>query len=131
VLAYDESRDGLLAVAVRTEEGGGRAALELWRGRRLLRSIPLPRVAAVLRLELDPSGREAALLLPGPRPHAAVWDAGSGAPLLRPVPATGLAWSPDGAWLAIASGGRILVAGADRSSPAYVLPLAARDVAWR
>jgi hypothetical protein len=54
-------------------------------------------------------------------------------PAGRPAPGFtvgGLAWSPDGTWLALTISEEIRIFGASRSEPAYVLPVRARAVGW-
>ena len=58
-------------------------------------------------------------------------DAATLRPLLRPLVQQGFAWSPDGAWFALAAADGVRIAGAERSQPAYVLPVAATTIAWR
>lgn len=42
----------------------------------------------------------------------------------------GVAWSPDGGWLALAASGEIEIFGESRSEPAYVLPIRVGAVGW-
>lgn len=118
--------------------------LEFWRGGTRESTLPIPAVygpaAGFFRLHIDvsPNRREAAFLFPESlmRPFAedlaALVDLGTGR-LIDPVTAptfAGLAWSPDGSWLALATGDEVLIYGTGRTDPAYVLPLATRGIAW-
>jgi hypothetical protein len=119
---------------------GGRPAvvLELWRdgelvGARSLRALAFPfgdaGFGAVVRF--SPRGDELAVGSAGPGAPLMLLDAATLAPRLRPVVQNGFAWSPDGAWFALAASDGLRISGALRSQPAYVLPFDATDVAWR
>ncbi len=138
VLGFDESADGLLAVAVVSfGDTLPRAVLELWRGRTLEGSISLPLLVVPGRgvlgelVRFSPTGREVVVGFPGAAIELLIVDAGRRRISLELVPSSGFAWSPDGAWLARSTRGEIVIAGAERSEAAYVLPLAASDLAWR
>jgi hypothetical protein len=140
VVGYDLRPDGLLAVVtVRFEPGRlPRRLLELWRGKRLDRAIPLPELnlpagAGRLgdRVEFDPTGREIAVAFPGAGKEMILVDAGTGAVTLPPTSQHGFAWSPDGQWFALSTGEEIRVFGPDRRDPVYVLPVGAATLAWR
>lgn len=138
--------DGRFALAVfATHLGTVRgASLELWRDGRLEEALPIPEWYARpvqfygVRIELGPSGAEAAFVFPedGVRPLAeslvALVDlrTGESAPDIARSPYAGLAWSPDGGWLAVSTGSEILIFGDDRTSPVYVLPVESRAIAW-
>jgi WD40 repeat protein len=115
--------------------GGPRLALELWRDGRLATTIRLAASEApgplVRPVALSPDGTEVAVGSGGPVPGVAVYDTRTGQRLLRETRSQGLAWSPDGAWLALSTGDHIVVSGPVRSAPAYVLPVEATALAWR
>ncbi len=138
--------DGSLLVAVR-ESGTGFSAsgrLQRWREGRLTGSLTIPSVYEPaawfygFRIEVSPGGTEAAFVFPERSNLAIVEDlaalidlrSGRAETELLEQPYAGFAWSPDGAWLAVASGREIRIYGADRSTPAYVLPVAAGGLAW-
>jgi hypothetical protein len=139
VLGFDESRSGLLAVAVFDDEDARiRPRLELWRGQNLEASFELPlfgdtgsfgRFGQVV--EFSPDGSEVAVGFPDAGTRVAVYDVRSGAELLPPTRREGFSWSRDGTWFALSTGEEIVVFGAGRTSPAYVLPLPAGPIAWR
>jgi hypothetical protein len=146
VLGVAIGPDGTLIRAVlKAEQGFPQGALELSRRGVSVARIELGRLYTPaswfhgLRVEVSPSGAEAALVFPGTlaRPVAddlaAFVDLAGRAELeeLEAQPFSGLAWSPDGAWLALATGGEIQIYGPDRTTPVYVLPVSARAVAWR
>jgi hypothetical protein len=146
VVGHGVTPDGLLAMAVTRSDEGFRygMALELWRGAKLERTIPVPSYGPAapffgLRLSSSPSAGELAIVSPGrissPRPEdlVAVVDLGSGGTVagLTDPSYAGLVWSPDGSWLALSTGEEILVYGRGRTAPAYVLPLRARALAWK
>jgi hypothetical protein len=137
--------DGALVLAVSRPTGldaGG--VLELWRSRSLTRAFGLEPVYGPagayfgFRIETSPDGSEAALVFPGAIARqerddlAAFVDLRTGRPLggLTELPFRALAWSPDGAWLALATGAEVGLYGAARDEPAYVLPFPAAALAW-
>ena len=85
-------------------------------------------------VQFNPVGSELGLsgLFGGATIHLSVLD-------LRSLTSTQLeladqrsyAWSPDGAWLAVATGEQIVIYGSVRSDPIYVLPIGATTIAWR
>jgi hypothetical protein len=139
VLGYDANRDGLLAVSVvRHGEAAPEPVLELWADGDLERSIALPRFgdtsgsgsfAQVVRF--SPDGSEVAAGLEGSGRRIALYDVRSGATLLEPTRQVDFDWSPDGRWFAVATGTAVEFYGAGRASPAYILPVPARRIAWR
>ena len=140
VVGYDLRDDGLLAVVtVRFEPGRRpRRLLQLWRGDRLERAIPLPELglpAGYGRLgdhvEFDPTGREVAVAFPGAGKPMLIVDLGTGGISLEPTSQHGFAWSRDGRWFALSTGEEIRVLGPDRRDPVYVLPVGAAALAWR
>jgi hypothetical protein len=115
-----------------------RVVLELWRGGVLAQSVSLRGLAypfGNLRfgevVRFSPGGRELAVGAQGVGVPLMLLDSGTLEPVLRPVVQDGFAWSPDGAWFALAGQGKIQVAGAVRSAPAYVLPIGATTLAWQ
>jgi hypothetical protein len=140
VVGYDLRPDGLLAVVtVRFEPGRlPRRLLQLWRGTRLDRVIPLPELnlpAGTGRLgdhvEFDPTGREVAVAFPGAGKEMILVDLRTDAVTMPPTSQHGFAWSPDGRWFALSTGREIRVFGPDRRDPVYVLPVGAAALAWR
>jgi hypothetical protein len=115
-----------------------RTELQLWRDGRLeaarsLRGVGYPfanrRFGELL--EFSPDGGELALGFEGTGVPLALLDVATLDVTLRPTLQSGFAWSPDGAYFALATGAQVTIAGALRSDPAYVLPLAASGLAWR
>lgn len=147
VVGHGVLPDGRLALAVHRRTGAGfdfAIELELWGGSRLDDAVPINSYGVVaqafgLHVEPAPGGAEAAVTSPGslvaPRPDdlVSLVDFRLGGPVagLTERPYAGVAWSPDGAWLALSTGREILVFGLGRGEPAYVLPVAARALAWR
>lgn len=137
LLDYDVSPDGTLAVsAARPMPSGTAVVLELWRDGELAASFGLPtargpgntRFGGFLRF--GPVGNElAAGYTPGAGAVTLV-DLGLERLAIPEIAQSGLAWSPDGAWLALAVGGEIRVYGAVRDEPSYILPIAAQSIAW-
>jgi hypothetical protein len=91
-----------------------------------------------LRIEVSPRSDEAALLFPETLTRPVGDDLAAFVDLagevevegLTALPFAGLAWSPDGAWLALSTGRKVLIYGPDRTTPVYVLPVEARSLAW-
>lgn len=91
-----------------------------------------------VNVTFSPGGGEVAVTTPDllsptrPDDLLAVVDLRSGRAIeaLASKPYHGLAWSPDGQWLALSTGDRVLVYGPARTDPVYVLPVPARTVAW-
>lgn len=140
VVGYDVRADGLLAVvAVRFESGRRpRRLLQLWREGRLEAAIPLPELGLPAgygrlgeRVELRPTGGEAAVAFPGAGKPMVVVDLETGRPSVGPTSQHGFAWSPDGRWLAVSTGEEVRVFGPARGEPAYVLGVGAAAIAWR
>ena len=129
---YAESGRGLLALAVYGEEPS--SAVELWRGQHLDRTFDALSVSPFELVQFNPVGSELGLsgLFGGATIHLSILD-------LRSMTSTQLkladqrsyAWSPDGAWLAVATGEQIVIYGSVRSDPIYVLPIGATTITWR
>lgn len=126
------------AMAVSAAGSLPRLVIELWRGARLEESVSLRGLAypfGNLRfgevVRFSPGGGELAVGSYGLGVPLMLIDARTLTPLLRPTVQDGFAWSPDGAWFALAGGGEIRIAGAVRSEAAYVLPIGAATLAWR
>lgn len=134
---YDVSSDGTLAVSVaRPMPSGTAVVLELWRAGSLATSFALPAVRGPGNtrfggfLRFGPAGNELAVgYTPGAGALTLV-DLGLERLAIPEIAQSGLAWSPDGAWLALAVGNEIRVYGSVRDEPSYVLPVAARSIAW-
>lgn len=134
---YDVSSDGAIAVtAARRMSTGTAVVLELWRDGSLAGSFELPAVRGPGNtrfggfLRFSPAGHELAVgYTPGAGALTLV-DLDLERLLIPEVDQSGLAWSPDGAWLALAVGNEIRVYGAVKDEPSYVLPVAAQALAW-
>jgi hypothetical protein len=137
VLEFDVSSDGTIAVTVsKLTQSGDEAVLELWRDGELQGSFGLPeasgqggtRLGGFLRF--GPAGNELAVGYTPGTGELTLVDLDLGRVLFRSVTQRGLAWSPDGAWLALAVDDEIRVFGAVRDEPSYVLPVAAASIGW-
>ena len=142
VIGYDEGEDGLLAVLVARFPGRSQAqdyapsvqprlTLELWRRGMLDRAHRIGGVTWGFgsRVELSPSGRYALVTSSGPGLLVSADLRREGAPELRQRQ-FGVAWSPDGAWLAVATADRIEIRTGATLELAYELPLSVRALAW-
>jgi hypothetical protein len=145
VLGAGATPDGSLLLAMSRVSGGQRVVtLGRWKDGRLAAAVPLPASYSTavgahgLTIEVDAHGAEAALVYPErlSRPVAERLEAlielesGELEPTPRDASYIGVAWSPDGAWLALTTGRQIEIFGLDRSAPTYVVPLQARAIAW-
>ena len=126
------------AIAVSGSGTVPRTELQLWRNGRLEAAHPLRAAGYPYTyrrfgelLEFSPGGDELALGFDGTGVPLMLLDAATLDVILRPTLQHGFAWSPDGAYFALSDGARVTIAGALRSEPAYVLPLAASGLAWR
>lgn len=137
VIAFDASADGLLAVtAVRIAPLGTLVVLELWRSGALEAAFELPtllgpgnsRFGGYLRF--SPAGNELVVGYTAGGGEITVVDLNLQRILVRSVSQRGFAWSPDGAWLALAVDGEIRIYGALRDEPTYVLPISTPTVGW-
>lgn len=137
VVDFDASSDGRIAVSLLVlEPTGSRMVLELWRGNRLEASVDLPKAFAPGNLRLgeylrfSPDGRELAV---GYAPRAGritFVDLRLQQVSVRSFDQTGFAWSPDGNWLAVATGAGIEIYGEVRDRPVFTLPIAASGLGW-
>lgn len=135
LLGLDGAR-GAMAVS-----GSGtvpRTELQLWRDGHLEASHSLRAAGYPFTnrrfgelLEFSPGGDELALGFDGAGVPLMLLDVATLGVTLRPTLQHGFAWSPDGAYFALSSGTEVTIAGALRSEPAYVLPLAASALVWR
>jgi hypothetical protein len=138
VLEFDVAADGLIAVtASRPSSTGVEVVLELWREGQLQQQAELParvglsgnRLGALLRF--GPDGRELAVGFGGGPGPLTIVDLRTGRLSLRFAQQHAFAWSPDGAWLALATGpSEVQVYGAVRDDPAYTLPVDAATLDW-
>lgn len=145
LIGQGAGRDGF-ALAVQEPLHGLEAAtkLELWTRGGRERTVRLPVLYGPaggffgLRIEISPSGEEAAFIAPeslavGRTDDLAALVDLAGGRLSDPVTApsfAGMAWSPDGTWLALATRESVLVFGTPRVDPVYLLPVTAGAVAW-
>ena len=141
VVGHGVLPDGRLLVAIQSRRD--EAVLELWRGEALERTVPIETygmIAQAFAVRLDLVGETEAAVTPPSnlsalRPDNLVSsiDFRDGRPAdgLAEPPSGGVAFSPDGAWVAFSTGGEILVFAGGATEPAYTLPIAARAVAWR
>jgi hypothetical protein len=141
VVGHGVLPDGRLLVAIQSRRD--EAVLELWRGEALERTLPIQTygmIAQAFAVRLDLVGEtEVAVTAPSNlsalRPDNLVSsiDFRDGRPAdgLAERPSGGVAFSPDGAWVAFSTGGEILVFAGGASEPLYTLPVAAGAVAWR
>jgi hypothetical protein len=137
LVEYDVSRDGAIAATVaRPLPTGTSVVLELWRDGSLGASFDLPAVHGPGNtrfggfLRFSPAGNELAVgYTPGAGALTLV-DLDLERLVIPEIDQSGLTWSPDGAWLALAVGDEIHVYGATKDEPTYVLPIAAQSIAW-
>lgn len=135
--AHDVASNGLLAVtAVLAAPMEPQPVLQLWRDGTLEASIALPplrgRQGALFGsyLAFSPSGRELAIgFTPGPG-EISVVDLELQRLVLSSVERRALAWSPDGAWLALAVGDEVQIFGELRDTPIYRLPISVLSLGW-
>jgi hypothetical protein len=135
LLGYDVGSGGLLAIAVsRVGALGSDAVLELWRADVLEQAVELPAVRGPNGewlgefVRFSPSGNEVAISFSRSSGQIGIFDLRSGEASVHEQRA--FAWSPDGAWLALATENEIDVYGAVRSEPVYTLPLRASGLGW-
>jgi hypothetical protein len=125
------------AVAVSGAGSVPRTELQLWRDGRLEAARPLRAAGYPFTnrrfgelLEFSPGGDELALGFDGTGVPLMLLDVETFGVILRPTLQHGFAWSPDGAYFALSNGAQVTIAGALRSEPAYVLPVAASALVW-
>lgn len=137
LVEYDVSQDGAIAATVaRLTPGGSVANLQLWRDGELESSFELPnargeggtRFGGFLRF--SPAGNELAIGYTPGWGELTLVDLQLERVLIGRIAQRGLAWSPDGAWLALAVDDEIRVYGAVKDEPSYVLPIGAASIAW-
>ncbi len=138
LLEFDVSSSGVIAatVAKQLAPSGTQLTLQLWRDGQLDASIGLPRLPGPGNtlfggfLRFGPTGNELAIGYTPGAGELSLVDLELGRVLVRSIAQSALAWSPDGAWLALAVDDEIRVYGAVRDEPSYVLPLSAVSLAW-
>ena len=105
-------------------------------GRRLIDGLDLTLRPGVRTVVMGPNGAGKSLMLRllhgllHPTAGDILWD-GRPADGLAEPPSGGVAFSPDGAWVAFSTGGEVLVFAGGATEPVYTLPIAAGAVAWR
>jgi hypothetical protein len=145
IVGHGPGPDGSLALVVlRTRAGfDQRLRLELWDDHEPVATLPLGSPTSVetrlFGLRVEPVGSTGLALhfpeaLTPPRFGDLVTfvDLRSRAETMPPEPTSGLglAWSPDGRWLAVSSGKEVLVYAQPLLEPSYVLPIEAGALAW-
>jgi hypothetical protein len=135
IVGYDVGPQGLLAVsAVRRTEKTREAVLALLHGNRLEASVRLPetslRTGAGGLLRFSPDGTKLAAAPPGGAGSLSVVDLRLGTLVLAGVLQQGFAWSPDGAWLALAIREQVQIVDAISAKRIYTLPLDASALDW-
>jgi hypothetical protein len=127
---FDVRPDGLLAIALYSERA--RLPLALWRDGRLERVLGRFAVKPFELVRFAPQGQELALNNGYYNLDLTLVNLRTGGQTdFRVHDQRAFAWSPDGAWLALATGEQINIFGLGRADPAYVLPLGARGLLWR
>ncbi len=137
VAAFDTSPDGQVAVSLLVlEPTGSEVVLELWRDGRLDAAFELPKLFGPGNarfgdmVRFSPDGRELAVgFAPGPGRVSFV-DLRLQQVTVRSVDQNGFAWSPDGAWLAVSTAGRVEIYGEVRDTSIYTLPITASGLGW-
>ena len=145
VVGHDVGEDGSLALALLRSESAFRLdlTLELRMDGKRERVLTMPRYGPTagfygLHVSIAPGGQEVAVTTPDllspsrPDDLVALLDLRSGRAIdgFTEQRYRGLAWSPDGVWLAFSTGDEVLVYGPARTDPVYVLPLKARALGW-
>jgi hypothetical protein len=137
IVGFDIAPDGLLAVTVALLAPGRTVSmLELWRDGNLETSIPLPEAVGPGDapfggyLSFSPNGNELAIGYSSGPGEVTLVDLDLQRVVVPPIDQRALAWSRDGAWLAVAVGDQVQIFGALRDVPAYTLPLAAVALGW-
>ena len=130
--AYDARPDGLIAVAMNGPPEG--TPLELWQGRRFVRSVGSVAPSIDNALRFSPDGNEIAVWSQPTEDtrSLSVIDIRSGRTTkIALSDQRAFSWSPDGVWLAVSTGTEIAIYGTTRSEPIYRLPFGASAMAWR
>ena len=136
VLDFAVASDGRLAVtATRTAPLGTVVVLEVWQdGLEAAFELPTRLGPGNTRfggfLLFSPAGSELAIGYSPGAGELTLVDLELGRLLIRSTPQRALGWSPDGAWLALATGNDVRIYGALKDEPSYVLPLAAASLGW-
>jgi hypothetical protein len=137
LVEYDVSSDGTIAATVsRLTPEGTVANLQLWRDGALESGFELPnargeggtRFGGFLRF--SPAGNELAIGYTPGWGELTLVDLELERVLIGRIAQRGLAWSPDGAWLALAVDDEIQVYGAVKDEPSYILPVGAASITW-
>jgi hypothetical protein len=137
VAALAVGPDDRVAVSVLVfEDLGSVMVLEVWDRGALQASFRLPtlyglgssRLGQFLRF--SPNGNELAVGYRPFRERVSIVDLRLADVTLQAVDQQGIAWSPDGSWLAIAARSRVDVFGETRGEPVYSLPLETAAIAW-
>lgn len=139
VLDYDRNVTGTLVVTVRRSgPDRGDAIVELWEDGRLTAAADLPttispdgsRFGELVRF--SPDGSQVAVgSQPGRAGGPVIFvDLRLRRPTLRFDRQTGYAWSPDGAWLAVAQNDEILFYARESDEVVYRLPLQVTGLNW-
>jgi len=137
VVGLGASSDGQLAISLLVlAPTGSDVVLELWRGQTLEASFALPKVFATDNrrlgefLRFSPDGHELAVGFGPGAGRLSFVDLRLREGSVSTVSQTGFAWSPDGSWLAVATGGTIEIYGQVRDTPVFTLPVAAAGLGW-
>jgi hypothetical protein len=136
VLDFAIAHDGRMAVtATRTAPLGTVVVLELWQeGLEATYELPAGLGPGNTRfggfLRFSPVGSELAIGYTPGAGELTLVDVELGRLLVRSTPQRALSWSPDGAWLALATDDEVRIYGALRDEPSYVLPLGAAALGW-
>jgi hypothetical protein len=137
VLGYDEGPDGLLAIAVvRLERRGPNAVIELWQDGSFLGAINLPPGSGDgpypfgEHVRFGGSGTVLAIGTTAPEALTTFVDLRLRRPWLQLDSVRAYAWSPDGAWLAVAEGDGIAFYSTNTPEPVYRVPVRAAALGW-
>lgn len=133
ILGYDKSPDGTLAVTAAIRGSADTTVLELWQAGTLEVSVPVRGGQGMGQLlRFSPDGTVFAI---GPPPDptggpVTFVDLRLRRPTLEVTAPGGFAWSPEGAWLAVAEEGEVVIYSRDSDQPVYRLPISARGLSW-
>ncbi|MGI9657673.1 MAG: hypothetical protein ACR2OD_02095 [Gaiellaceae bacterium] len=142
VVGLDVTTSGLAAVLVAARGATRlRQVLQIWSESGLERSVELrsvqPESIGVADdfgltgrlIHLSPGGQELAIVSEPGVSRTTLFNVASGQKTLLPAQ-LGLAWSPDGRWLATSDGEQVLVYGASRTDHVYALSVEADSIEW-